>query len=188
LQLTGEDGWWSLDPGEAVAARPGVKARWGAAVSGYLQKEEEEGEGEQRRWPAWRRAMVAWRLPARTKMGRGRLGPASIGRFIAHAEDDAATGGGQVGNITWQAGPALASAPLTGGTQRQILSGLKHFWNENSSVKIARNWEKNLKEFVEEKGVIWNNFCNCNIFGFFTDFELFTRFHAKPNWYSFVPI
>jgi hypothetical protein len=100
LQLTGEDGWWSLDPGEAVAARPGVKARWGAAVSGYLQKEEEEGEGEQRRWPAWRRAMVARRLPARTKMGRGRLGPASIGRFIAHAEDDAATGGGQVGNIT----------------------------------------------------------------------------------------
>jgi hypothetical protein len=97
LWLTGEEDRWWLGPEEAVAARPGVEARWGVVVSSYLRKEEEEGE--LRRWPAQRRATVARHLPVRTKMGRGRFGPASTGCFIAHAEDDAVTGDGQVGDV-----------------------------------------------------------------------------------------
>jgi hypothetical protein len=78
LRLTGEEDRWRLDPG-------------------YLRKEEEEG-GLRRR-PARRRAMAVQCLPPRTEMGRGRLNLASTGRFIVHVEDDAVTGGGQVGDV-----------------------------------------------------------------------------------------
>jgi hypothetical protein len=90
LQLTSEEDRWRLGPREAVVAQPGVEARWGVVVSGYLQKEEEEGELW--RWPMWR-------LLVRTEMGRGRLSSVSTDRFIARVEDDAATSGGQVSDV-----------------------------------------------------------------------------------------
>jgi hypothetical protein len=72
------------------------------------------GGGSARR----RRAMGSGslRLSAWTEVGQGRFGPASAGRFIARVEDDAATGGSQVGDVARQAGPASASVSLTGGT------------------------------------------------------------------------
>jgi hypothetical protein len=40
-----------------------------------------------------------WRLPVRTEMGRGRLGPVLTGHFIARVEDDTAMGGDQVDDV-----------------------------------------------------------------------------------------
>jgi hypothetical protein len=62
---------WGTERGEV--AQTGVKAWWGAAVSGYLWKEEEEGE--LRRRPMRRGVTAAWRLPTKTEMGWGQLSP-----------------------------------------------------------------------------------------------------------------
>jgi hypothetical protein len=40
---------------------------------------------------------------------------------------------------------------------------------------------KIFRKFVENEGVIWNNFCNCNFFWFSTDFEIFNRFRVKSS-------
>jgi hypothetical protein len=46
---------------------------------------------------------------------RGERRSVTADRFISRAKDDTTTGGGQVGNVTRQAGPVSASAPLIGG-------------------------------------------------------------------------
>jgi hypothetical protein len=42
------------------------------------------------------------------------------------------------------------------------------------------------EKFVEEEGVIVNNFCNCNFLIFSTNFELFQRFQVNAGLTKFV--
>jgi hypothetical protein len=76
----------------------------------------EDGGSELQRWPAWRDdggvASSYWR---RRRWGEEERCSATTGRFIARVEDDAVTGGSQVGGWHRQVGPVSASAPLTGG-------------------------------------------------------------------------
>jgi hypothetical protein len=87
LMAHGDDLRGGENEGGELRQRP-VQRDDGGAVSSY--------------WWGWR-----W--------GEGERRSTTTGHFIACAEDDAATGGGQVGDVAWQAGPVSASAPLTGG-------------------------------------------------------------------------
>jgi hypothetical protein len=66
-------------------------------------------------------------------------------------------------------GPQHGNRRLTDGPGSRFYSELKTPPNKNSSKQIARSL-KNPGKFLEEEGVIVNNFCNYNFLRFSTDF------------------
>jgi hypothetical protein len=109
-ELWGSQGlWWPKQGGgtsSVVLPRQHWAALWQRPARGTERGD--VADNWSTRWRGWRLTAERWRRASDERCW-------STGGFNSRVEDDAATGGCQVGDVAWQAGPVSALASLTGG-------------------------------------------------------------------------